>query len=593
MIKHNLLIVCLCFTPFLIPQGAAFISAAEVLSDSFPKGEKTATVEQIQPLLGGSHELDQLAGVAQLMNIAGPAEAVPVLAKAMNKSKYLKLPEVAGLIATSTKRTEHIKAMLTNPATRELGAASLAAMAVVEYVFNERFTQAGEIPKIPDPNEKKKKGGGNKGSSLDISQAYEFSTQIGELLKDKDEALVEYGLIAAAYTADVAHMQAINALRPRSGGIMGLKLLYAVRTKQHIDEKTVNGTFTSSCRGETFEHESGFMTRCQTLVPSAASAAEAIGLMGEAGAPYLQELHSALTKEKDIRTQVAAAIAIGRVRSENSISTLLEAMEKCEWPVLVHVLDALGRIPSAKSLGPLIKRYAKEKGRFRLDCLYAINSIAGERLAYNTEEELIGWWKTTAPSFAPDRQRTDEFRAKYRVIDMGPKLLSGFYGARIYSDRLAFVLDSSNSMKGEKIENLREQTAEAIAPLIPLGHVKANVVDFGGMVEVYYKDALTDELKGMSKYVTVDMDLSGGTRSMDAFLGGLKLDGVDSIYFLSDGAPVRSIREAWEDIRRYVAFMNRYRPVAVFSIGFKASVSGYMGMAQLSWENSGMSERIE
>ena len=56
---------------------------------------------------------------------------------------------------------------------------------------------------------------------------------------------------------------------------------------------------------------------------------------------------------------------------------------------------------------------------------------------------------------------------------------------------------------------------------------------------------------------------------------------------------MRSIREAWEDIRRYVAFMNRYRPVAVFSIGFKASVSGYMGMAQLSWENSGMSERIE
>ena len=113
MIKHNLLIACLCFTPFLIPQGAAFISAAEVLSDSFPKGEKTATVEQIQPLLGGSHELDQLAGVAQLMNIAGPAEAVPVLAKAMNKSKYLRgcrvrpeLREEEALRGTAMAQTE-------------------------------------------------------------------------------------------------------------------------------------------------------------------------------------------------------------------------------------------------------------------------------------------------------------------------------------------------------------------------------------------------------------------------------------------------------------------------------------------------------
>jgi hypothetical protein len=80
---------------------------------------------------------------------------------------------------------------------------------------------------------------------------------------------------------------------------------------------------------------------------------------------------------------------------------------------------------------------------------------------------------------------------------------------------------------------------------------------------------------------------------MDAFIGGHRLHDVDTICFLSDGAPVISIREAWDDIRRYVTMMNRFRPVAIYCIGFKAGWEDYKGMAQLSWEHAGVSERIE
>jgi hypothetical protein len=236
-------------------------------------------------------------------------------------------------------------------------------------------------------------------------------------------------------------------------------------------------------------------------VPSVCSAAEAIGLLEAEGVPYLAELHKTLLSEKDIRSQVAAAIALSRVRADESVPILLQALEKCDWPVLVPVLDALGSIPAAQSIDKIIERFAKEKGRFRLDCLYAINSIFGERLVYNTAEELTNWWKEAKPNFTPSRERTDAFRAEHRLNDLSVPSLSGFYGSRIISDRIAFVVDSSGSMQGEKIENLRQQSKDALIPFLKLSHVRANIIDFGGEVKVYYPDTLTDDIKGMILYV--------------------------------------------------------------------------------------------
>lgn len=224
---------------------------------------------------------------------------------------------------------------------------------------------------------------------------------------------------------------------------------------------------------------------------------------------------------------------------------------------------------------------------------HCVRLIVGEITFNGTADDWRGWWKQHKDRLIVDRAKTDEFRSKHRVTDMLAKVISQFYGARIFSDHLAFVLDSSASMKGDKIANLREQTVEALSPFLQLNHARPNIIDFGGKVEIFYPEELSPNIKGMMRYVESEMDLSLGTRSMDAFVAAMKLHGCDTIYFLSDGAPVRSIREAWDDIRRYVVMMNRYRPVAIYCIGYQASAGGYKGMAQLSWEHDGTSERTD
>ncbi len=571
------------------------LHAEDKLADQFSLTGQIPSLEWVPGMLKGRYNLDQMGGLGQLMELGGPDVTMPLLAQTLNRSKLLYMPEVACVIATSSHRVETIRKMLSFKETKQLGASALAAMTVVEYLYAEKDRTCGKSPaKIPEGKNAPDKFPDTKLSKITGDDATKFSKEIGALLLEKNEALIEYGLIAAAYTADKAHAEIVKNLKAKTGGIPGLKILYAARCGLPVEKELVTTAFTkSACRGESVNRTTAALSMCQTLVPSVCSAAEGIGLLEADGAAFIEELHKALLNERDIRSQVAAAIAIGRVRSEDSVPVLLQAMEKCDWPVFVHILDALGRIPSAQSMEKIIKRFAKEKGRFRRDCLYAISSIAGERVVYNTEEELEKWWSQTKETYKPDRARTDAFRKETHINDMTVPALAGFYGISITSDRMSFIVDSSGSMKGDKIENLRQQTIDALSLLNKHGHVKTNVIDFGGEVTIYYPELLSPDIKGMMAYVAKGLQLSGGTRTMDALIAGLRIHDLDTICFLSDGAPIISIREPWDDIRRYINMMNRYRPVAIYCISFKADIPDFKGMAQLSWENLGSTEAIE
>ena len=55
-------------------------------------------------------------------------------------------------------------------------------------------------------------------------------------------------------------------------------------------------------------------------------------------------------------------------------------MVSCKWPVLIEICGALGEMPEKESIAPLVARWKKEKGRMRLDIVFAINSIIGQKI---------------------------------------------------------------------------------------------------------------------------------------------------------------------------------------------------------------------
>lgn len=245
--------------------------------------------------------------------------------------------------------------------------------------------------------------------------------------------------------------------------------------------------------------------------------------------------------------------------------------------------------PDAKMIPGLIKRLSKEKGRMRLDLTHALSAIAGSQQGQDTKE-WSAWWAKNKTTFKVDTAASKAYRDQTRPQDVDMMGLGFFYGLNIYSDHFSYVVDSSASMKGDRIASLKENLTGSIVGLASF--VNYNIVDFGGDVEVMYPGALTtDERKG--KKCVYDMDLSWATRSFCAIRQSMLIPEVDSLYFLSDGAPAMDSMTRWGEIIRGVLLMTRYCPVAMFCIDFDPSAGNQASMIRLADENHGLHESVE
>ena len=146
-------------------------------------------------------------------------------------------------------------------------------------------------------------------------------------------------------------------------------------------------------------------------------------------------------------------------------------------------------------------------------------------------------------------------------------------------------------MKGEKLASLKENMKDTISGM--RDYVQFNISEFGGDVNVLYDGALVDDKKKAISYVD-SQPMTGGTRSMDAFERGMMVSGdVDTVYFLSDGAPVKGQLQKWGTISQLIRLMNRYRHVAMSTICFKAGKQNALSMEYVADQNYGHSEEIE
>ncbi len=153
-----------------------------------------------------------------------------------------------------------------------------------------------------------------------------------------------------------------------------------------------------------------------------------------------------------------------------------------------------------------------------------------------------------------------------------------------------YVVDSSNSMNGDRISSLKQNLTDSIFAL--KNHVAFNIVDFGANIDVMQPGNLTRN-KDEGKTRVYEMDLSGATRCFCAIRQAMLLDECDTIYFLSDGAPAKDSVSGWPDIMRAVVLMTRYYQTSVFCIDFDPKAGNRESMRQLAQENYGMHESIE
>src|SRR5690606_34512025 len=108
-------------------------------------------------------------------------------------------------------------------------------------------------------------------------------------------------------------------------------------------------------------------------------------------------------------------------------------------------------------------------------------------------EKWIDWWKASMNSFEVNQEASKKFREETPVQTMSVRSYGRFYGLSIFSHRLAYVVDTSQSMKGDRITSLRDNFTQSLNSLkaqkpIPgqphwqKPEIRYNIVDFGGDV---------------------------------------------------------------------------------------------------------------
>jgi hypothetical protein len=273
---------------------------------------------------------------------------------------------------------------------------------------------------------------------------------------------------------------------------------------------------------------------------------------------------------------MGAAGALVSVGSPEALEALHALLADPEWSVRVEALQRAGVWRAKESIPVLIERLAVEEGRMRPDVQAALVRVTRIDLG-----RLPGpwrrWWEVEGEAFViPDREarRVETVRTEPTP---GASVARTFYTLHVLSERVAFVLDISGSMRlraqsspgtveRSRMDVAKEELGEVLRQL-PDGTL-FNVIFFESFVR-----SLDDHLVEMGKASRAralrfvrEQYAVGATALYPALELAFADPLVDTIYLLSDGAPTEGELTDIEEIRAEVGRWNGARHVRIHGV---------------------------
>ncbi len=346
--------------------------------------------------------------------------------------------------------------------------------------------------------------------------------------------------------------------------------------------------------------------------PVRAVLAEALGYLSAPSAA--DSIRALLKSEKDPRVLTMAIFGVAQKRMADAIDMVIPLLEHEDWQVRVAVIETLATLKDEKGLMPLIDRLMNERGRLRQDIADALKKMTGRD--YGRDANKWRQWfferdkmppdPPAPPPGAPAAPKNPDDPHGSAVRDEPT-----YFGIRVVSDRVLFILDVSLSMKtpididkmkmareaaltGDQPEEDRdseqfEQTIEwwKIKDRLDLAKAQLKfviknldaeqafeIVTFSEKVQSWNAGALmkaSARAKAKAIQYIDQVAVEGATAAGAALDFGFEMagpgaadksykTGVDTIFFLSDGAPTdRPEDQILEDVRS----RNRLRKIKV------------------------------
>jgi hypothetical protein len=265
-------------------------------------------------------------------------------------------------------------------------------------------------------------------------------------------------------------------------------------------------------------------------------------------------------------------------------------LDASDWQVRLTACRALAKMGDKDAIDPLIERLESEGGRLKREIHAALKAVSHESFG-ESAQTWRNWWKKQKPGgipkdLPPPANPEDDRYAKPKPLRPEEP---AYYGRRIYSASLLFVLDLSLSMdtfikvppeaqkllgnlsSGTKIAVAKQAARQCVEKLDP--RTRFNIVFFSTKVNPWQKSlVVASGMKDAAMSAINSAALEDETNIFGALRAAVglherstltaELDPIpDTIYFLTDGTPTRGEITDPETILSWMRDVNRFAKV--------------------------------
>jgi HEAT repeat protein len=295
---------------------------------------------------------------------------------------------------------------------------------------------------------------------------------------------------------------------------------------------------------------------------------------------WLKELAGyAASDDREVRN--AALEVLGKARDKRHLEVMLAALAHADWSTRLLAIQGLAAMRQAAAVGPLVARLGEEGGRMRKQVAEALWRLTAQPFDED-QARWAAWWKGAEKDFrvATDKEldKADAARERRRLTQRTTSKAK-FFGIRVESHRVIFVLDVSGSMLesmygrevdgrgAARIDVAKNELTQAVENLE--AGALFNIYAFSSGVERWLDKGIgTSSVQDRQEALTwiERLGAAGGTNLYDSVRQAFEDKDVDTIFILSDGEPttgeVIDPHRIREDVRRW----NKHRGIKINTI---------------------------
>jgi HEAT repeat protein len=267
-----------------------------------------------------------------------------------------------------------------------------------------------------------------------------------------------------------------------------------------------------------------------------------------------------------------------RLRDEQAAKLVEGALVSPAWSTRLAAAQGVEVLRLPEGVGWIVAQLQQETGRMARELTDILFRMTGQPYGKNA-----GAWKNwhaqlSGPPELISQAELDKLIEEQKERSLDETTGTRFFGLRIESHRVCFVIDTSGSMEEKtrgpytgmtgptRMEAAKTELKKALDGLDP--NALFNIVTFSDKPRPWQKvlQRATPEVIEQAKEHVTKLVPSGGTNLFGGIQTALQDPDVDTIIFLGDGEPsVGEIIEA-AAIRRWVAGQNRDRGVKIHTV---------------------------